>query len=224
MTREETKSLQRRMNAFVKIYLEGLGPILVDGELGQSTQGRIRTIKWYLGYQVPKGSKGGSNSLDPTPDNDFRSRLWHPKSLLYSTPVRLARAASRRVAQRKRARENDQKAREHGVGHFDGRAVANWLIPYLQWGRDNGWRGTLVSGWRDPAYSESLCYRMCGRPSCPGKCAGRSSNHSGSDKAKGAVDVSDYIRFGQLMTHCPHSPHIFNNLPVDRVHFSATGR
>lgn len=224
MNPAEIKTLQHRMNEFVKIYLDGLGPILVDGKLGPSTQGRIRTIKWYLGYLPPKGSKGGSNSLDPTPDHDFRSRLWHPKSLRYSTPARLARAARRRVEQRKRAKENADRAKTHGVSRYDGRLVANWLIPYLNWARSHGWRGTVVSGWRDPAYSESLCYRMCGNPSCPGRCAGRSSNHSGSDKPHGAIDVSDYWRFGQIIAHCPYSPIIYNNLPIDRVHFSATGR
>lgn len=220
----DIKSLQQRMNEFVKIYLDGLGPILVDGKLGPSTQGRIRTCKWYLGYLPPKGSKGGSNSLDATPDHDFRQRLWHPKNPLYSSPARLSRAAKRRVAQRKRAKDNENKAKQHGVSRYDGRLVANWLIPYCQWARAHGWRGTVVSGWRDPAYSESLCYRMCGRPSCPGRCAGRSSNHSGSDKPHGAIDVSDYWRFAQIIAHCPLSPRIYNALPIDRVHFSASGR
>jgi hypothetical protein len=39
----------------------------------------------------------------------------------------------------------------------------------------------------------------------------------------GAIDVSDYGRFGTLMRSCPHAPRIFNNLPHDPVHFSSTG-
>jgi hypothetical protein len=42
-------------------------------------------------------------------------------------------------------------------------------------------------------------------------------------KPQGAIDVSDYVRFGELMKRCPHSPRIFNNLPSDRVHYSSTG-
>lgn len=109
------------------------------------------------------------------------------------------------------------------VGVFDNKPCAAWLIPYLQWARDRGWRGVLNSGWRDPVKSEGICMDMCGAPSCPGRCAGRLSNHSGSVKPKGAVDVSEYTHFAQLMASCPYSPRIFNDLPNDRVHFSATG-
>ena len=109
------------------------------------------------------------------------------------------------------------------VGTFDGKQVATWLIPYLSWARQHGWQGRLNSGWRDPEHSEKLCMDICGAPTCPGRCAGRYSNHSGSVKPKGAIAVSDYTRFGQLMAQCPLSPRIFNDLPKDLVHFSATG-
>jgi hypothetical protein len=109
------------------------------------------------------------------------------------------------------------------VATFDGKPCATWLIPYLSWARKHGWQGTLTSGWRDPEYSEKLCMQICGAPTCPGRCAGRLSNHSGSVKPQGAIDVSDYTRFGQLMAQCPLSPRIFNDLPKDPVHFSATG-
>lgn len=113
------------------------------------------------------------------------------------------------------------------IGTFEGIKVATWLIPYLTWARAHGWTGRLASGWRDPAYSEQLCMKMCGAPTCPGRCAGRSSNHSGSFKPHGAIDVTDFIRFGQLMAQCPLTPHIFNDhnaIPKDPGHFSATGR
>jgi len=84
-------------------------------------------------------------------------------------------------------------------------------------------QGRLNSGWRSPEHSEQLCLDMCGAPSCPGRCAGRASNRSASTKPNGAVDVSDETRFGQLMAQCPYSPPIFNDLPSDRIHFSATG-
>jgi hypothetical protein len=111
-----------------------------------------------------------------------------------------------------------------GVSWYDGRKCATWLVPYLQWARSHGWDGVLTSGYRDPAYSESLCYAMCGAPACPGRCAGRASNHSGSEKPHGAIDVSDYYSFGDLMKRCPYSPRIFNGLGSrDPVHFSASG-
>ncbi|MGH3870632.1 MAG: peptidoglycan-binding domain-containing protein [Pseudonocardiaceae bacterium] len=111
-----------------------------------------------------------------------------------------------------------------GVSNFEGKPCANWLIPYLRWAREHGWQGRLTSGWRDPAYSEKLCRDMCDAPTCPGRCAGRFSHHSGDVKPKGAVDVTDERRFGELMAQCPLSPRIFNDLPNDRIHFSASGR
>jgi hypothetical protein len=219
LNRAEVEDLQRGMNAFTNRYLYGVTPIRVDGTRGEMTDRRIRTIKYYLGYL------GDRNAAANT---EFRSRLWHPKSLRYSSPVRLARAAARRVKQRREAKANEAKGRRTGVGTYDGHPCANWMIPYLDWARHTGhdgnkWRGQLVSGWRDPAYSESLCYRMCGHPSCPGMCAGRSSNHSGSVKPAGAVDVTDYDRFRWLMQYCPTLPHLTNHLPRDRVHFSVSG-
>jgi peptidoglycan hydrolase-like protein with peptidoglycan-binding domain len=109
------------------------------------------------------------------------------------------------------------------VGTFDGKAVASWLIPYLTWARQNGWRGRLNSGWRSPEHSERLCMEKCGAPTCPGTCAGRYSKHSASVKPNGAIDVSEYTHFGQLMARCPLRPRIFNDLPNDRVHFSVDG-
>lgn len=122
-------------------------------------------------------------------------------------------------------RENLKKAAAtSGVTKFDGVPVAAVAVPYLQWARDHGWTGKLVSGWRDPKYSESLCYRICGRPHCPGICAGTTSNHVGTTATRFAVDVSDYGTFKAVIARCPIKPHIFNNLPRDPVHFSPNGQ
>ncbi|MGH7267343.1 MAG: hypothetical protein ACREMB_21185 [Candidatus Rokuibacteriota bacterium] len=110
-----------------------------------------------------------------------------------------------------------------GVGTFDGRACAAWIIPWLEKSRRAGWRGYLVSGYRSPEYSESLCYSMCGAPSCPGRCAGRASNHAGSAYPAGAVDVSDYANFGAIQRRIG-SPLINALGAQDPVHFSISGR
>lgn len=107
---------------------------------------------------------------------------------------------------------------------YDGYKVATWIVPYLKYARAHGWEGYVTSGYRDPAYSESLCYAMCGAPSCPGRCAGKASNHSGNVEPKGAVDVSDSARFGRIMADCPYDPQLQNNIgATDVVHFSASG-
>jgi hypothetical protein len=229
MTKPEIRLLQKGLNAFTSKYLRGLGPLHVDGDLGDATRGRIRTVKWYLGYLPPKG-KHGSNSLDSTPDVDFRQRLYHPKDPRYSTPARIARGAARRTSQRRKANRNHHDAtRRHGIVIYDGIPVAAYFVPHLDWARHIGhngkkWRGRVVSGFRTPQYSESLCYRMCGRPQCPGRCAGMATNHAYTEPPRGAVDLSDYTTFREIIPFSPHHPPIHNELPNDLVHFSPTGR
>lgn len=219
----DARGLQRSLNGFSGKYLAGVAPLIVDGQIGHSVESRVKWVKYYLGYD---GEAGQQNAIVNT---EFLQRLSHVKDPRYSTPARIARGARRRIDQRAKWARNHRKARQTaGVVQFDGVPVAAWLVPHLKWARDTGlagqrWHGQLVSGWRDPAYSESLCKRMCGAPSCPGRCAGRSSHHSGSVSPAGAVDVSDYIRFGRIIRRSPHTPAIFNSLPIDPVHFSATG-
>jgi hypothetical protein len=204
---------QRRLNDFTSQYLKGVTQLRVDGVPGPATLKRIKHVKWWLGYKQPYGSKW-TNQLD--------KMLRHPYYKVLSSPATVARGLKRRRAHNRWVRKH-QRRPAAGVGTFDGVPCATWLMPYLQWARNHGWPGRLVSGWRDPAYSERLCFAMCGRPSCPGKCAGRSSHHSGSLKPNGAVDVTFYTEFGHIIAGCPFQPRIFNNLPADRVHFSAQG-
>jgi hypothetical protein len=212
MTEEEVKQLQREMNRFTRRFLRKMAPIRVDGVRGYATDRRIVTCKYHLGYT---GDAQRSASLPPK----FREELDRPKSDELLPAAAVQRGEERRREHRARSRQ----APPPGVTTFDGRQVASWMKPYLDFARKNGWKGTLASGFRDPVHSEEICKRMCGHPTCPGRCAGRTSNHSGSAKPKGAVDVSDFARFGQLMQRCPLTPRIHNALPQDPVHFSATG-
>lgn len=217
-TKSQVKTLQRDLNVFVDHFLRGVARLRVDGDIGPATRKRVKFVKYYLGFTKPRTSHVGIA---------FLRRLDHPFSpLAYGGVKQTARGVKRRHAQRRAARRHEREAhRTEGVGHFDGRAVANWLIPYLTWARAHDWNGTLSSGWRDPVYSEHLCYVMCGAPSCPGRCAGRSSNHSGSSKPHGAVDVTYYSDFARIIARCPLEPKIYNALGTrDPVHFSATGR
>jgi hypothetical protein len=209
-------ALQKGLNNFTRRYTTGIQPLRVDGSLGKATRARVRTVKYLLGYR---------GKINSTANVEFRERMWHPNDTKYSTPSRIKLGKQRRTKQRANAaKKRVQAVFTSGVGSYNGVPVAKWLKPYLDWARQNGWQGRLNSGWRSPAYSDSLCRRMCGAPRCPGRCAGSSSNHSGSARPRGAVDVSDYYRFGQLMRSCPLQPRIFNALGArDPVHFSASG-
>lgn len=118
-------------------------------------------------------------------------------------------------------------------GYFliiDGKQVPKWIGNIVLDVRKAGkWSGVIVSGYRSPEYSEQLCYAMCGAPSCPGRCAGRSSNHccppSFTGKApEGAIDVSDYYTFASELVRLGHSDKLKNALgAADPVHFSRSG-
>jgi glycoside hydrolase-like protein len=211
---DPVRNLQRVLNEFSARYLEGLAPLVVDGQKGPATKQRIRAVKHYLGYTGPAGT---SSAVDQA----LVRRSQHPRSVKHSSPTMLARAAKRRRAQRKNAQRSLMP--RAGVATFDGRPVAAWLKPYLVWARAHGWQGTLTSGFRDPLYSEHLCKLKCGAPTCSGTCAGRTSNHSGRIKPAGAIDVTHPGEFAKLMLRCPLRPRLRNDLPRDRVHFSVTG-
>ena len=229
MTKEEIRGMQRTLNAFTSNYLKGVKPLMVDGVRGYATNRRILTAKYYLGYSKYVKSKDHPEGRDATWKPLTVRRLRHPRSREYLSAGMISTGIARRRRQKLRATTEDWRAYwTPGVTYYDGKPVAKWMVPYLQYARSHGWQGHVNSGWRSPAYSESLCYQMCGAPTCAGKCAGRSSNHAGSNpppyRPSGALDVSDYTRFGYLMKQYPHTPRIYNALGSrDPVHFSVTG-
>jgi hypothetical protein len=211
----DVRALQEELNRFTQRNLHNVTPLIVDGIEGPSTRARIRKVKYWLGYSGPERRK-------LTAGPELVKRLRHPRSARHSNPAMLARAVKRRRRQRVLAKKS--AAPRAGVVKFDGKDVAAWIEPHLQWARAHGWKGTIESGYRTPEYSEHICITKCGRPSCPGNCAGRTSNHSGRIAPQGAVDVTDYPRFAALMRRSPHQPRLLNALPAtDPNHFSATG-
>lgn len=120
--------------------------------------------------------------------------------------------------------KHDPPDNEVGFATWEGKTVPAWMVHWLDASRKAGWSGTVVSGVRTPEYSESLCYNMCNQPSCPGRCAGRNSNHNMTASQGypfGAIDVSDYDNF-EIIQFKIGSP-LRNDLPIDPVHFSVTG-
>lgn len=113
----------------------------------------------------------------------------------------------------------------HGgdVVNWEGKPVVEWIAYWLERSRKAGWTGGVNSGYRSPEYSEQLCYEICNAPSCPGRCAGRSSNHTQKGYPNGAVDVSEPEQFGQIQVRIG-SP-LKNALASsgDPWHFSYTG-
>ena len=105
---------------------------------------------------------------------------------------------------------------------FDGKPCVEDLAYWLDLIRKKGlWGGVLVSGYRTPAYSQQLCYGICGAPTCPGRCAGTSSNHTKTSYPGPAGDVTDYIRCENALIDVGSGYR--NNLPYDLVHMSKSG-
>lgn len=180
----------------------------------------LATWKARLAYRRRLHKFYHEKSKRPDAERTQLAAKWHRK---VEEAEQIVGRRQRQIVSRLRANRKAALAAK-GVGKYDGVPVALWMVPYLKWARENGWEGVLVSGWRDPEYSRQLCRRMCGADSCPGRCAGRASNHSGSIAPHGAIDVSDYQTFGRLMERCPLSPRIFNGLDSrDPVHFSSGG-
>lgn len=219
MTHDEIVHLQHALNRWSKDHRDLGRPVLqVDGGMGTLTKKRIREVKYDLGYLDPKG----------VIDENFFKRMNHPTEVHMDWgqgEEAVARGKERRSRRRLAVARNRIRAfLKPGVGTFDGVPVAKTAIPVLKWCREHGgWKGRLVSGYRTPAYSESLCFAICGRPSCPGRCAGRSTNHAYATPERFAIDVSDYVNFGHIVAQCPIKPKMHNALPNDLVHFSPQG-
>ena len=220
-TKDDWTHIQRKLNEFTEHFPKlRYAPLRADGRDGPLTRKRIREAKLDLGYL--------RKNINSSVDENFLWRLDHPFRVnpkRGQTQKAVNRGKRRRRDRRRHIARNRLRAYlKPGVGFFDGVPVAKTFIPVLTWCRQNGWHGRLVSGYRTPAYSESLCYRMCGRPSCPGRCAGRSTNHAYATPERFAGDVSDYYNFGRIVARCPLRPKVHNSLGArDPVHFSPQG-
>lgn len=203
--------------------------IKIDGVPGEHTFDAASMVAYCLGFsreEIHKISK--------------KHEVSHRDELILIGKERRTAAMIRRGHERE---PHLKKLRErHRQGHFppapaggewvmfDGREVAKWIAEVLDKARESGaWNGVVMSGRRDPAYSEHLCIEMCGAPTCAGRCAGRNSKHAGPPSFKGvpfegAVDVTDY---SGLRRYCEeHAPQLRGGgqvLPSDLPHFSHEG-
>jgi hypothetical protein len=97
--------------------------------------------------------------------------------------------------------------------------IAGWIVPVLQWAYENGWRGTVTSGYR--TYYEQAQLNAAGAFSAP---AGY-SNHETTAYPGGAVDVTAPGQLIAVLRRYPGPRKLVGGVlgPVDPEHFSATG-
>lgn len=105
------------------------------------------------------------------------------------------------------------------AGTFDGRLVAGWILPILNWARAHGWTGHITSGYRSPEHNATI----------PG--ASPTSNHLSMTYPGGAIDVGGFgaraegAALAGVLARYPRRPNLVWGGPVmsDWGHFSATG-
>lgn len=211
---KDVKALQVGLNNHLK-KPGGFHMLKADGILGDATMRAALHVAWNMGISYRSLKKG----LTKFTQRKIKGTM--PRSIF-----------DRRRVQ-KRRKENtdnpflplhpDRPPEQGGLTWMDGKWVATWIADDLLWYRNHGlWHGIVVSGWRDPVYSQHLCYQMCGRPSCPGRCAGTASRHVGKVYPNGAADVTSYTEL-KTATHS-HPRRIRNDvLPSDLVHYSSDG-
>jgi hypothetical protein len=100
-----------------------------------------------------------------------------------------------------------------------GKPVASWIVPVLDWASQHGWTGSVTSGYR--SYSEQASLNAQGVYSAP---AGK-SNHESSTYPGGAVDVTDPAQLIQVLKGYTGPQTLVGGVlgSVDPEHFSATG-
>ncbi len=195
--------------------------IKVDGEMGPASRQSAHRAAWLLGEpeSVLKEIAGPGGKVKKIVQRHIRNPGQR-------SDTQKKRAAKRREWAQKNLHNDPPQDADHFTS-FDGKLIPEWIGADLQKVRSAGrWKGYLNSGYRTPEYSESLCYGICGHPSCPGTCAGRSSNHCCPPTFtgvyhEGACDVTDYTTFGAECSRL--GVELRNNLPADPVHFSYTG-
>jgi hypothetical protein len=211
------KKLQAAVDKTLKDLEFPWRTVRADGRFGEKTGDASHFAGWLLGF---------------SPSQLARIKDGTITAHAYATFVQ---GETRSAASKKRDRERrpvakklrflhdhpQRKTGAKGVSSFDGVQVAAWMVQWLQKSRENGWGGELTSGYRTPQHSEDVCRGICGQPTCPGRCAGRSSNHSGKEFPAGAVDLTDEFTFAAIQPRIG-SP-LKNAIPADKIHFSVSG-
>jgi hypothetical protein len=87
--------LQRDLNTFTRKFLRYVPPLAVDGEKGQTTNKRIKLVKFYLGYVKKRRAAQAGHEL--------RVRMRSPRSRKHADRKAVMRGIKRRQRQRRKA-------------------------------------------------------------------------------------------------------------------------
>lgn len=201
----------------------------VDGEMGPMTRRTAGFMAFCKGAPEPLVNHVHRGEWAKVSGRQFRiltGKIERPEFWVVEDKHR--RPVLRRLrAEHEKAVALANDPNVHPIVTFDGNPCAHWIADELAKARKRGWQGVLVSGYRTPQHSQDLCFAMCGAASCPGRCAGTSSNHTCPPSFKcvefeGAADCSDFTRLLSIL-RAMDSPLHGGALPADLVHFSHSG-
>lgn len=229
------KRLQQEVNKILDRREFPWRKVRTDGAAGPSTFSAAHMAGWLIGLsddQLQKIRNGDSI----TEHAYFLLTSQRPHSAAMKKRDRDRRTDAKKLRQLHKASQEPADGLAVWQDHIQTTpiTVAAWIIGkavgpdgnrtnWLKLAREAGWDGVLTSGYRTPEYSESLCYVMCNAPSCPGRCAGRSSNHSQKGPPLwGCFDCTDYETMERVLREI--GAPLKNELDWrDPVHFSYTG-
>lgn len=103
---------------------------------------------------------------------------------------------------------------------FDGKKVAPWIAPILEYARQHGWQGGVNSGYRSDA-EQTRIYNSGVRPAAlPQSMGGGGSNHEFTAYPGGAVDVSNAAQLAKILQNSKYKNVLVWAGSKDPVHFS----
>lgn len=221
----EAKRLQQGINGTLGRRAFKWMKVPVDGVAGHLTFKHAAFAGWCLGLSRDQINAIHDGKITPHAFGILTHQIARSDALKKRDHQR--RAHARKI--RRLHKESVQGG--PGLIPMDGHQVPKWigeqvLLPAR---RSGEWKGGVLSGRRSPEESEAICEAMCGQPTCPGRCAGKSTNHAcpptfSCKEHEGAVDVTDAAGL-QRWCRSHGNPLIGNGqvLPADTPHFSRTG-
>jgi hypothetical protein len=213
---------QRAWNHFSRRFGLHYPVLRDDGRKGAHTREAIKKSRYYIAVGHGDWRKNGTDitpELLKTLANPFRRIKGYSRRDNLARRRTASKRRKERLARWKNAHRPHPKTK--GLVYLDGKLCAAWIAGWLIKVRLHHVAFSLVSGYRSPEYSDSLCRRMCGQPRCPGLCAGRSSNHSGIYFPRGAADVTNFWAVRAMLARL--GAPLTNHLPRDPVHVSNSG-
>jgi hypothetical protein len=164
---------------------------------------------------APTPSAGGSDRRALLQQYVLSKGNTNPDDALLTLAAGLRDAKNTTPASAQPKAPTDPTGMPKGVGHFEGKPVAAWIVPALTYARAHGWKGTVTSGYRSYADQQRI-YNSGVRPAAkPG-----TSNHEGADFPRGAIDATDAAQLSAILRASPYASKLIYAGTKDPVHFS----